>query len=545
MKVNVDWSVEAVLKNVGSFVVYTAFTVGAFFLTRNVVGFLLDDIHIGSFLLHRFISMLLYVFFLSVNVGNIIVSYSTLYKSQEILYLLSTPVSYTNIFVAKFLDNFFYSSTTLFVIGLSVLAGYGSYFGLPWTFYALTIFLLFIPFMLLAAVIGVLLLMMLMKLAHRVGPRLLIGGVSIAYIGSVYGFFKLTNPMKLARSVLQYYPDINRYFGFLDPPFSRFLPNHWVAESLYWMSAGDFVNALPFVGLLLGGCVLGSVVAVAVARRWYYETWLIFLVLRLQREDRKHTAGAFHLGKHSRIEPQTEVLLKKEIWQFLREPSQWIHLSVILLLIAIFVASISNLEIAEGTPFLRTVAFMVVFLFNVFLISSVALRFVYPMVSIEGKAFWKVRSAPARMKKVALVKFGLALVACLAIGGVLTGFSGPLRMSGILLTSAMANIGFVTLGLVALCFGMGSLFATYNEKNPIRVASSQGASLSFLISLLYLVFLVAVLFFPLNRYFESVVLGRTLSLTPILVSAGIIGLVSLVLAGASWIVGLRSLRRDF
>lgn len=78
LKVNVDLSFENTLKNVGSFLVYTGFTIGAFFLTRNVIGFLLEQAHVGLFLLHRFLSMLLYVFFLSINVGNIIVSYSTL-----------------------------------------------------------------------------------------------------------------------------------------------------------------------------------------------------------------------------------------------------------------------------------------------------------------------------------------------------------------------------------------------------------------------------------------------------------------------------------
>lgn len=545
LKVNVDWRFESILKNVGSFVVYTGFMVGAFFLTRNVIAFLLEQAHVGMFLLHRFLSMALYVFFLSINVGNIIVSYSTLYKSSEVQYLLTKPVSFTNLFAIKFLDNFFYSSTTLFVIGLSVLAGYGSYFNLPWTFYATAIFFLFIPFMFLAAVIGVMMLMGLMKLAQMFGARVVIVGLTGAYIGSIYAFFKLTNPVKLVNQVMRYYPNIDQYFGFLDPPFSQFLPNHWVTESLYWTVSNNHANATVYVGVLLVVCGIAAIIALLIARQWYYPSWLAFLGLRLSRDYVSTKPTVFHFSHTSPLEPQTEVLLKKEFWQFIREPSQWIHLAVILFLVGIFVASMRNVEIVPGNPFLQAVAFLVVFLFNAFLISSIALRFVYPLISIEGEAFWKTRSAPIRPSKVAAVKYAVALLLTLTIGQFLNGFSGPLTASRTLFTVSGINAAFIALAMVTLSFGMGSLFVTFKEKNPIRVASSQGASLTFLMSLIYMVFLVAVLFIPINQYFETQTRAVQSSHVSFVVATLIIGTISSIIAVVSYTIALRSLRRDF
>lgn len=545
IKANIDWHLESVIKNIGSFLVYSGFTVGAFFFTRGAISFLLEQVHIGLFLLHRFLSMLLYVFFLSINAGNIIVSYSTLYKSSEVLYLLTKPVSYTNLFVIKFLDNFFYSSTTLFVVGLSVLAGYGSYFHLPWSFYLWAIGFLFIPFMFLAAIIGVMMLMGVMKLAHVVGARIVIVALGGLYVSSIYAFFKFTNPMKLVNEVMKFYPNINQYFGFLDPPFSKFLPNHWVAESLYWMVVGNFSRTVPYFCILLATCCLVGLAAIRIAHRWYYQSWLVFLGLRKNRTDANQSARMFDLAKRSPLEPQTEVLLKKEFWQFFREPSQWIHLSAIVLLIAIFVGSIMRIDIVQSLTFLQTVSYLVVFLFNAFLISSIALRFVYPMISVEGEAFWKIRSAPVSLHKVAVLKFSAALSLTLIIGQILNGFSRPLTSSSILSASSAANVAFIAVAMVALSFGMGSLFATYKEKNPIRVASSQGASLTFLLSLLYLVFLVAVLFFPINRYFESIALGKPLITSEIFTTNVVIAIVSIVIATISWIISLRALKRDF
>lgn len=547
IKVNIDWSFESVIKNIGSFIVYAGFMVGTFFLTRNIISFLLEQAHVGLFLLHRFLSMTLYVFFLSINVGNIIVSYSTLYKSNEVHYLLTKPVSFTNLFVIKFLDNFFYSSTTLFVIGFAVLAGYASYFNLPWQFYVSATFLLFIPFMFLAAMLGVIMLMGLMKLVQVLGARLVVGTLLIGYIGSIYAFFKLTNPTKLVSQVMRYYPNIDQYFGFLDPPLSRFLPNHWITESLYWTvsnPADGGSNATFYIILLLGACALISVLALFTARRWYYQSWLAFLSLRVRHEEKPRRVTPFHLVHRSPLEPQTEVLLKKEFWQFFREPSQWIHLCVILVLIAIFVTSISQIEMIPGLPVLQAVAFLVVFLFNTFLISSIALRFVYPLISIEGETFWKTRSAPISLNKIAAIKYGVALVLALLIGQMLNGFSQPLTVSSTLFVVSGFNSAFVSLAMVTLSFGMGSLFATFKEKNPIRVASSQGASLTFLLSLMYMVFLVAVLFVPVSRYFELQTVGLRLPTSSFVLATGIIGVLSLTVSVVSYIISVRSLRRD-
>ncbi|MDZ7763509.1 MAG: hypothetical protein U5K00_03665 [Melioribacteraceae bacterium] len=112
-KLNVNFSFDNLLKNVGSFFVYTIFAIGAFIFSYEAVKYLLEQFNIGLFLLHEFFSITLFIFFIAVNIGNIIVSYSTLYKSQEVNYLFTKPIPPSTIFVIKFFDNFLYSSSTL------------------------------------------------------------------------------------------------------------------------------------------------------------------------------------------------------------------------------------------------------------------------------------------------------------------------------------------------------------------------------------------------------------------------------------------------
>ena len=159
---NLQPKVVNLVRHAASLIVFGGFSVGSYAFARASTVYLLDTAHLGLFLLHRFISMLLFVFFLSINVGNMIVSYASFYRSPETSYLLTKPLAHTHLFIVKFLDNFFYSSTALFLIASSVLFGYGSYFHMPWTFYVQTMFLMFIPFMLISACLAVMLLLFLM-----------------------------------------------------------------------------------------------------------------------------------------------------------------------------------------------------------------------------------------------------------------------------------------------------------------------------------------------------------------------------------------------
>ena len=73
---------------------------------------------------------------------------------------------------------------------------------------------------------------------------------------------------------MAFYPNINGFFGSLDNPALKFLPNFWIADSLYWFSAGKPMNALPYIGLLLGTSLIFLIAALFTAKKLYYKTWL-------------------------------------------------------------------------------------------------------------------------------------------------------------------------------------------------------------------------------------------------------------------------------
>ena len=545
LKLEPRWN--TVMKNLASVVVFGGFAVGAYFFSYNLTSYLIEEARIGQFLLHRFLSMFLFVFFVTISLGNILVSYSTLFKSPEARFLFTQPVSYFKIFLIKFLDNFFYSSTTFFLMGFAVIAGYGAFFGHPWYFYPLMMFGVFIPFMFLAACIAVVILLFVIRFTEFISIRYLAGIFVIGYIMIVFIFFRSVSPLVLVNNVLEQYPDIDQYFTGFDPWFLKYLPSHWVAELLYWSVQGSTQYVLLNGGQLL--LCVGAVFAGAmmVGRRTYYPAWLLTINIR---ETRTSSEGSrltriIDLNAVSLFSRAVTVLLKRDLIRFLREPSQWVHFVLMFLLVTVFLISVGSLEAEFTDPFLMTVVFLVIFLFNAFLVAAIALRFVYPMISMEGEALWAIRSAPFNIRRIYLIKGIIAATILLAIAQILT-YVTVLSMYNnyhLLLFSMIAQL-LTVITIVGLNLGLGSYFAQYNEKNPIRIASSQGASLTFLIVLLYLIFTVSVYIPFITNFFEQVLIFSRSTMGWMIAPLLLSGTVTVVLAGIASILGIRAVVRD-
>ncbi|HRN26218.1 MAG: hypothetical protein IT276_01580 [Ignavibacteriaceae bacterium] len=548
LKANSPFNFSAVVKSIGSTIVYSIFAYGCFIMTYNMIDYLLVTVKIGSFLLHRFILVILFIFFIAINVGNMVVSFSTLYKSKEVFHLITKPISFTKLFLIKFLDNFFYSSTTLLLIVAAVLLGYGFYFNLSFWFYPFALFFLVLPFMFTAGSAGVIVLLIVLRLAGKWGLKRVLIFIGLIYSASVILFYFISNPIKLVERVFDYYPNINQYFGFLESSSVKFLPNYWIAESLYWISESKIDRAIPFIYANLVTSIFVFGVTLFLAKKWYYQTWLTSLQVNAELKNKnKSKIQFFGFHKKSILNGFDESILKREFFLFFREPSQWLHLLVMIFLITIFISSISGIDIIilkAYNEYLKTIIYLIVSLFNVFLVASLSLRFVFPLISLEGEALWKIRSAPINFNDLLIKRLAIYFLLIFFFGQLISFFSNfqfPLALSIV----AQINAALTTITLISLNFGMGGLFANYKEKNAIRLASSQGASITFLFTLLYLVLIIAILFIPVSNYFYALAHGVNISIWNLLSTSIILFALAVVISSVSIKLGLKSFTKDF
>ncbi len=535
------------LKNSAGSIVYIAFAFGCYFFIQRLISFLIEDIHVGLFLLHQLISIIFYILFVSINVGNIIVSYSTLYKSNEVTFFISKPVDPTKIFLIKFLDNFFYSSSTLMMIIIALIAGYTSYFKLGYLNF-LFLFLNSVAFMFSAGSLGAIILLVVIRLANKFGFKNILYTLAVAYISTIIVFFQLNSPKMLITTVLKYYPGISKdlYLGELIPSISKYLPSEWLSLSGFWLVKGDLNNSLQYFSYQLLLMAILFATALILGYKWYFKTWLINSKISAELRSNKNNSSSF-LGRWNEtiFSATSNSFLRRDLLMFFREPSQVLHLIVLLFLIIIFMVSVSGIKfLGIGNFYLQTMIYFSIFIFNLLFISTLSLRFIFPLISLEGMAFWKLKSSPVKSSQI-LVNRVIPFSAMILLVGTGLSFFSNNNLGSELTIFAVTITLFASAAIISMNLGMGGIYSNFKEKNAIRLASSQGASLSFLINIVFMLSLVIILFKPMSRMFLSIMVKKPIGLAGIYQTIVPVIIISSTLVFVFLRIAVNSFKKDF
>ena len=108
---------------------------------------------VGSLLSQRILYLIFGFFFVMLVFSNLIIGYSTLFKSRETTWMLSLPLRPLNIYRWKFLEALVVSSWALLFLSAPLMAAYGRVHSAPPIFY-LQVALVFLPFVIIPALLG-------------------------------------------------------------------------------------------------------------------------------------------------------------------------------------------------------------------------------------------------------------------------------------------------------------------------------------------------------------------------------------------------------
>jgi hypothetical protein len=137
---------------------------------------------VGDLLAVRVIALFFLTLFAMLVFSNILVAYSTLYKSKETDFLFSLPMDEQEIFVNRFIETLTYSSWAFLFLGMPLMVSYGVVFELEWYFYpALPLF--FIPFIVIAGMLGTIIIVALLRIFPNMGFRSLVTFAAALGIG--------------------------------------------------------------------------------------------------------------------------------------------------------------------------------------------------------------------------------------------------------------------------------------------------------------------------------------------------------------------------
>lgn len=486
-------------RSIFSIITFSVFAYLVFSVVKFMSRYMITEAKLGLFLYHRLLGLALFVFFAIICVANILVAFVTVFRNTETEFLHTMPISPTAIFTAKFLDSFLYSSALMLILILSAVAGYASYFkndlaifvGIP---------LVILPMIFSAACIGAITLLLVLKFSKTISIRVAAAVVTILYAGTTYAYIRLNNPFKLFNDVMKYYPHIDRYLGALDPKPDYIAPSFWAANFFYFTSTDNIIGAAASAIIVCTFAVLLFLLMTKLADKFYQETYWIARQKLFERKLGMSTAKEKSTG--APVKPVS--LMKRDLLLFIREPSQTFHFAVLILLIGVFLFNLFAMRIYLPDKFIITSAFTLIYAFNNFLVVALAVRFVYPMLSLEGESFWLVRSSPVKLNEVFYTKLLPGIVFLSTIGTVL-GYAAlsPFEKFRDLIPTSMAFgfAGGIIFPSVVMIFG--GAFVDYKEKNPVRISSSHGATVSLIVSVGVMVILSSIVFNRTFQYFSS------------------------------------------
>ncbi|MEO1088209.1 MAG: hypothetical protein AAFY88_28590, partial [Acidobacteriota bacterium] len=333
-------------------------------------------------------------------------------------------------------------------------------------------------------VICLLLVRIVAQLRHRM---LSVGLVAAGLVAALFGTFRdrfslpdLSNP-----------GGVQAIIDLLGRSQNPFLPSQWLASGVLAAATGDFKESLFQLFLLVAHAGMALLVATFVAEKVFYGAWSALLASEQQRQPKDKGVGRVRLIE-AVLRPLPEPyrsLVIKDIRSFCREPSQWYQFVLFFGILAVYLANLGgDRRVALDPETWQAWGTLLNLGAALLILASLTTRFVYPLISLEGRRIWILGMAPLTRRAIVRQKFWLSVVATSVFTVGLSVLSAvKLDLEPVAFALSVAAVGAATLALSGLAVGLGSLYPDFRDDNPSRIVSGMGGTLNFLLSMLYVV----------------------------------------------------------
>jgi ABC-2 type transport system permease protein len=261
------------------------------------------------------------------------------------------------------------------------------------------------------------------------------------------------------------------------------LPSTWAAKALLAGGGATPGDAIGHVALLWGSALVIFALTVWVASHVYYTGWSGgATAMRGSTPRRPWRLERVLLPVLRCCTPTTRGLVLKDLKLFFRDPAQWSQLLLLGALAVIYLFNIRNLPL--HTLFLKNFISILNLALAGFVLSAVAVRFVFTSTSLEGRSFWIVLASPIAFRGFLREKFCMYIVPLLVLSETLVVVSNLLlKADTYLMLFAVVVILLITCALTGLGVGLGAMYARFEYDNIAQTAASTGGILYMVLSL--------------------------------------------------------------
>jgi ABC-2 type transport system permease protein len=464
---------------------------------------------LGDLLAIRLLSMVLLTFFSILVFSNIVTALSTYYLSGELDILLSSPVPIEKVYRAKFIETIADSSWMTMVYGLPVFLAYGAVFRASPSYYA-GLVLTIIPFLIIPAGIGIAVTMLLVNAfpARRAKDILVLLG--LLFFVALYILFRMLRPEKLVDP--DAFPSLVHYLTAMRGPVSPLLPSYWASETLAPLLRSSTGSDVLFYLLMLWSSA-GAAVVIGewISGRIYYSGWSRSQEGRKAAISRSSLADRFFSALAWPFPGKLRAIVLKDVNIFFRDTSQWSQLFLLVALMVVYIYSFKLLPLERAAIpsfYLQNLISFLNLGMAGFVTSAVAVRFVFPAVSLEGASFWIIRSAPISLRDFLWAKFWSSLLPLVLLAELLIILSNLLlKVTPFMMALGVVTVFFMTFGITALGVGLGAAFPRFKHENVAQIPTGFGGIVYMLLAMLFIGMIVLLEAWPVYRIFTALAFG--------------------------------------
>ncbi|MGH7322513.1 MAG: putative ABC transporter permease subunit, partial [Candidatus Rokuibacteriota bacterium] len=484
-----DWARLAVAA--AFVVVFTGVGIGAYiFFTRSFRA--IAALGVAGPPLTLFALEAFFVLILVVGMLSAVATGSTLFfRVAENRLLLSAPVPLHALFVLRAIETFLLTSWAFGLLALPALLALGVTFNRAAGFYVVGAGLL-LGFLVFAGGIGTLLTMVLGTLLGHFRSRLGIIGVSTALLLVAAGLVGRTVIPNRADLMTMFEPGTLNgttiALHFVEEKF-RGWPSHAFAASIFGLATGQgsrprhvFAWSAILPALVVAGTYWTGAILFGRAVRTAAEG---VLVARPQGEAGPRRGFKIY---PVRLRGATGALLEKEFLTLVRTPQELgrgAFLAFLLLLYTLFFLRVPVPgEAGTEDVLARLCAFSL--LAAGYFLTTLALRFVFPALSLEGRAAWILFATPLRLGALFRVRLALySLAGFVGLGSISAVGALRLGLGGAGLAGFVVLLLLMSVTVMTVALALGLCWPDFRGRSAEALATSGGGLLTTAVCLGY------------------------------------------------------------
>ncbi len=462
---------------------------------------------IGSLLAGKLLGLVMMSFLALLLLSNIITALSTYFLARDLDMVVGAPVDWLRLYGARLVETLVHSSWMVVLMAVPILVAYGHAYGGGLGFVPLSLAVL-LPFLVIPAALGSAVTLLLVNVFPARRTRDILSFLAVLAAAALALLFRLLRPEQLARP--EGFRSLVDFVALLRAPTSPLLPSDWAQRAM--MSWLDGTSDLLSVYLLWTTAAALVVIGALLHRRLYPAA---FSKAQEGAARRGHAWGAGAAAVRSVTRPMGVLrreLVAKEVRLFFRDSTQWSQLVLLVVLLLVYVANIKFLPLhTEGVGFflLNMIPFLNLVLAG-FVLASIAARFIFPGVSVEGRTLWLLRSSPMPVRALLWAKYwtGTLPLLVLALGIVIVTNSLMDVTRFMMIVSTVTIVG-MTFALAAMALGIGALYPQFATENVAQIPTSFGGLVYMMAAVALIGSVVVAEARPVYAYLSAHTLGGT------------------------------------